>query len=291
MDQADKLRELAKVHRPAAAVLNNKRTIAVASGKGGVGKTNFSVNISIALNQLGQKVILLDADLGMANIDVLCGLSPKYNLGHVINNKKSFGEIVIECCGGINVIPGVSGVEELTSLNLEQQQIFFEQLEIFDKVDMSKILVIDIGAGMAPTVINFLLASNESIIITTPEPTAMMDAYAIIKTIVGKKPDADISIIVNMVKSKEEAVQVFHSMSMITQQFLNHQLQYLGHILSDPVVSKCVKQQSPFLLSYPHSQASKCVREIALRLLNRKDTVHRGGIKNLFERLGSFFGG
>lgn len=293
MDQAEKLRELAKVHRPVLSEIStNRRVIAVASGKGGVGKTNFSVNLAIALTQLEQKVLLLDADLGMANIDVLCGLSPKYNLGHVISGAHPLSEIVVECCGGIQVIPGVSGVEELTSLTGEQQQTFFNEMEKFDHLNESKLFIIDIGAGMGPTVINFMLASSECIVITTPEPTAMMDAYALIKTVIAKKEDIHLSLVVNMVKSKEEALQVFHSMSMITKQFLNHQLHYLGYLLSDPHVSKSVKQQTPFILSNANALVSRCVRDIALQLVQREDSVPvKRSIRGLFERFSTFLGG
>lgn len=292
MDQAEKLREMARVHRTPKINLPDRRIISVASGKGGVGKTNFSVNLAIALNQLEQQVMLLDADLGMANIDVVCGLSPKFNLGHVISGSRSFQDIVLDCFNGVSVIPGVSGVEDLTSLTVKQQQRFFDELEKFDALHTSKTLLIDIGAGMGPTVINFMLASSECIVITTPEPTAMMDAYALIKTIIGRKPEADIGVVVNMVRSKEEGLQVFHSMSMIAQQFLNHPLQYIGHLLTDPAVSKSVKTQSPFLLSHPGSPVSKCVREIALKLSNRQGPVQQEmSLRGIFERFSSFLGG
>ncbi len=266
----------------------SKRIITVASGKGGVGKTNFSVNIAIALNQLKEKVMILDADLGMANIDVLCGLTPKYNLEDVIDHGKSFEDVVLDVFGGVKIIPGVSGVENLTSLDREQQHRFFTQMGRYEEIDDTRIVFIDTGAGMGPPVINFMLAGTENIIITTPEPTSIMDAYALIKTILGKNPKADISLVVNMVKNREEGIRIFSSIHRITKTFLDSNINYLGHIVYDRSVSRSVKQQKPYYLTHPSGKTGTCIKEIAVRMIDRQnETVAEGGIRNFFKRMSS----
>lgn len=266
----------------------DKRIITVSSGKGGVGKTNFALNAAIAMSRLKEKVMILDADLGMANIDVLCGLTPRFNLGDVVRRAKSIEEVVVEVFDGIKIVPGISGVEDLTSLNIDQQMYFFEELSRYEKDDDTDLVLIDIGAGMNPTVIDFMLACNENIVITSPEPTSMMDAYALIKTVVRKSPDTYIHIVVNMARSRDEAERVFSSMNRISEKFLKKELNYLGHIVFDKAVPAAVKRQQPWFMTEPGGRAGKCVREIALRILNREDEIERqGGIRSFFKRMSS----
>lgn len=272
----------------AERVISGKRIISISSGKGGVGKTNFTMNTAISMHLLKERVMILDADLGMANIDVLCGLTPRYNMGDVISRRKSLEDVIIKTYGGIKIIPGVSGVEDLTSLDSEQRDFFFEALSEYEDVDDTDIVLIDIGAGMGKTVIDFMRACNENIIITTPEPPSLMDAYALIKTIIRKKPDADVSIVVNMAKSREEGYRVYRSINRIANKFLNTELKYIGHIVFDKSVPMAVKMQKPYFLSFPRSRVSVCIREITLRMLNRENgTPKESGIRQFFKRISS----
>lgn len=294
-DQAAKLRVLANQSQYKKKLtptrLRHKRVLTVASGKGGVGKTNFTLNIAIALNQLSERVMILDADLGMANVDVLCGLTPKYNLAHVLSHVKNFHEIVLDCFNGVKIVPGVSGIDTLSELDRSQQLFFFQELENYEKTDTSELLLIDIGAGLSPAVLNFILAGSENIIVTTPEPTALMDAYALIKTIFLKKESAHIKLVVNMVRSEREALQIYNSLNAIVKKFMNLHIEYLGFIYHDKNVSVAVKKQVPLLLNTPEAPASRCLRKIAQTIamsnnvnINKKTR----GIKGLFEKI-SFF--
>lgn len=264
----------------------NTRIIAVASGKGGVGKTNFSLNIAVALKELEENVTILDADLGMANIDVLCGLAPKYNLGDVIRRERRLEEVILEIFGGVKLIPGVSGVEAFTAIDKTDQVSFLREIKKLETKEVPGIVLIDVGAGMGTGVIGFLLAASEIIIITTPEPTALMDAYALIKTVLLKQPDADVGIVVNMVKSREEAERIFSSVNRITGSFLHKEIKYLGHIINDKAVQQSVKKQTPYYLAYPNSKAGECIREIAGKISRKSaDVEHKGGIQAFFKRM------
>ncbi len=272
--------------------LENKRVITVASGKGGVGKTNFSVNISLALKKLNKKVMILDADVGMANIDVVCGLTPKYNMGDVIYGSKRLDEVILDNFEGIKIVPGVSGVTNLADLNPSQQQFFFEELSRYEDTDDSEIVIIDIGAGMSASVMNFMLAGNENIIIVTPEPTSIMDAYALIKTLLNKNPNADLNMVVNMVRNPKEAMEVYNAMKRIIIKFLGSNIHYLGHIVTDKVVSKAVRRQQPFFLAYPDSQAGTCIYQIAHSLIKKPyPDIRTDSIKGFFKRMSSFVRG
>jgi len=267
-----------------------QRVLSVASGKGGVGKTNFCVNIAIALSRMGEPVMILDADLGMANIDVLCGLSPIYNLEDLIRGHKSMGDVIMKVYGGVKIIPGVSGVEELTAMNPDQHRHFFRELNQYETETDTGIFLIDIGAGMSPDVIRFMIAADENIIVTTPEPTAIMDAYALIKTIARKKPDTRMQVVVNMVQNESEAMQVFSSVNRITQSFLGLELSYLGYIFKDEIVSKSVKRQKPYYLTHPHSRAGTCIRHIAEKLRHPENPVQKkSGILSFFRRMTAAF--
>ncbi len=264
----------------------NTRIIAVASGKGGVGKTNFSLNIAVALKELKENITILDADLGMANIDVLCGLAPRFNLGDVIRRERRLEEVILEICGGIKLIPGVSGVEALTSIDKTDQLSFLQEIRKLESEGRFGIVLIDVGAGMGAGVTGFLLAAGEIIIITTPEPTALMDAYALIKTVLLKKPNADVGVVVNMVKSKDEAERIFSSINRITSSFLHKEIKYLGYIRNDRAVQLSVKKQTPYYLAYPNSKAADCIREIAGGISRKgSEMQHRGGIQSFFKRM------
>ena len=270
-DQAAKLRELAQKTKTTGDLSRSsqKRIIAITSGKGGVGKTNLSVNLAIGLTGLGKRVMLMDADLGMANIDVILGVTPKYNLYHVLKGQRSIEEIVIEGPRGVKVIAGGSGISELANVGSEQRTRFIESMdELEDDFD---IFLVDTSAGITDNVMGFLMAANEVIVVTTPEPTAITDAYGIISTLssMQKKDKSNAKLIVNRVKSKQEGRVVAERIKTVAKQFLSIYVENLGIIYDDASVGEAVKKRQPFILSYPHSKASACVNDLANKLVNQ----------------------
>ncbi len=285
LDQAEKLRQYIEptLAEKKSELVTDKRIIAVTSGKGGVGKTNISVNLSIGLAKLGKKVLLLDADIGMANVDLLVGLTPKFNLQHVLLNQKSLPEVLLTGPAGINIIPGVSGAMGFGNLTNDQKSLFFQELSHLEAHDYT---IIDTSAGMSQNVMNFVLAADEVFVVTTSEPTAMMDAYAIIKTIIKHNPSAKIQVIPNMVASKKEAEHVFSTLDNITEKFLGRHLNLLGYLIRDVNVIKAVKNQSPFILSSPDSQAGVCIRDIVAQITktSKPQGLKFNGLIRFFEQ-------
>ncbi|HZD59698.1 MAG TPA: MinD/ParA family protein [Anaerolineae bacterium] len=269
---------------------NNTRIIAISSGKGGVGKSNLVVNLGIALAMRSKKVAILDADLGLANIDVLLGINPKYNLQHLVDGKKTVHEILLDGPHAIKVVPGGSGIPELANLSDDKQQKIIEDfVELDSEADIA---LIDTGAGISKNVIAFILAAREAIIITTPEPTAITDAYGLIKVITQRDIDVDMKIVVNMVSSEKEGQEIAGRIVIATRQFLNKRIEVLGYITSDGSVNASVRRQKPFILEYPGARASRCIKQIAASLdITNGDDMHlanrngfRGFLSRLFER-------
>ncbi|NCO66349.1 MAG: hypothetical protein COW32_01770 [Candidatus Aquicultor secundus] len=274
---------------PAASTFST-RVIAISSGKGGVGKSNLVANLGIALAMRGKKVILLDADLGLANIDVLFGINPKYNLKNLVDGDKTMQEILVTGPHSIKIVPGGSGIPELANLSDEQQQKLLESFVSLERE--ADITLIDTGAGIAKDIISFILAAREALIITTPEPTAITDAYGLIKVLTQRDPNVDIKIVVNMVSSEKEGQEIAGRIVMATRQFLNKRIEPVGYIVSDPSVNMSVRKQQPFILGYPGARASKCIKQIAASLDQvSTDDIQitgrnglRGFLSRLFER-------
>ena len=255
MDQAANLRKLVLENNNTSTSTSKKRTktIAITSGKGGVGKTSISVSLAIALAKGGSSVTLLDADLGLANINVILGIIPKYNLYHVIKGKKKLKDIVIEVPEGIKIIAGASGFHQLANLDPKQRANFIESISELDSDDF---MIVDTGAGVGQNVLSFVMAVDEVVVVTTPEPTAVTDAYGIIKSIASQSPDKVIKLIVNRVQSVAEGKRVAQRVINIAGQFLNIKIENLGFIYDDDYVPKSVRNQKPFIVSYPKSKAS-----------------------------------
>ena len=281
IDQATTLRLMAAVSldgtlaptatlptEPLWATTKLAQTIAVASGKGGVGKSNVAVNVALELAELGHRVTLLDADMALANADVLLGITPKYHLGHVLTGQRTLQEVQIEVTEGLRLIPGGSGIAELASLSLEQQTRLIAELRAIETD--SDFMIIDTAAGIAGNVIGILKAVAEVIIVTTPDPTALVDAYATIKLIHQFSTDTSIRIVVNDVVELGDADRVFKQLRTTTARFLNRDIDYLGAIPHDSELIEAVREQRPVVQYAPDTPASRALRLIARHLeINR----------------------
>jgi flagellar biosynthesis protein FlhG len=265
------------------------RVVAVTSGKGGVGKTNFSTNLSLTLAKSGKRVIVLDADLGLANLHVIMGVNPPYNLEHVMRGEKSLRDILHSGPSGVKIIAGGSGITELANLDEPTRLAFVSGMRELDT--LADVSLIDTGAGLSRNVLAFLCAVEEIIVVTTPEPTAITDAYATIKVVSMENPTAKQSLVVNMAHSEAEAEAVAERLILIAERFLNVKLEFLGFIPQDPTVSKAVRTQSPFVLSQPSCLAAQGVQRIAEQLgYFKSEPASSAGFSGLLNRMQRFFG-
>ncbi len=267
---------------------SSARILAVTSGKGGVGKSNVVANLALALGRLGKSVIVFDADLGMANLDVLFGVRPTHTLYHVVKGKRDLTEILVPCGVGVKFIAGGSGMRELADLDAEGKERLLSALRRLER--FADILLIDTGAGISSNVMRFVSAAREVLLVTTPEPTAMADAYGVIKAVcaaVEAPPSVD--VVVNRVKSPDEAAFVARRLAKVAARFLEFKSGYAGYVLEDPVVPRAVKLQKPFVEAYPNSPASVCIANIAANLIGvepRRKAAANGGLGvSLFEGL------
>lgn len=258
------------------------RIIAICSGKGGVGKSNFSVNLGIAFSQLGKKVTILDADLGLANINILINSTPRYNLLHFIKKEKKLSEIIQQTEYGIKIISGGSGFSELTLLS-EPERI--ELINEFSILENDDILLIDTPAGASKNVLMFLQAANDIIVITTPEPTALADAYALIKiiTVFIPREKIDLKLIVNKANSYSQALQTAEKISNIARMFLSLPIHYLGFIHTDKQMEYAVLNKIPIIIRTPNSRASVSIKHIAKALSDVTD--YKSNFEKLFGAL------
>ncbi len=241
------------------------RTIAVSAGKGGVGKTNVSVNLAITLAKQGQKVLLLDADLGLANIDVLLGLHPRQNLAHVFDGQCELDEVLLEGPEGIKIIPASSGVEKMTQLLPQDHagliNAFSQLTEHFD------VLIIDTAAGISDSVVSFTKAAQEILLVVCDEPTSITDAYAMIKILSREHQVNNFHILANMVRSASEGRQLFQKLYRVTEHFLDVTMDYVGAIQEDDLLKKSVKQQQAVVKAYPSSKSARAFEKLAQQVL------------------------
>lgn len=282
--QAEQAEELKKIMGNIQPVKNTKKTriIAVASGKGGVGKTNVSINLAIAYARLKKKVIVMDADLGLANVNVVMGVIPKYNLYHVVRKQKTMREVILDTSYGIQIVAGASGFSKIANLEEEERRSFIEELQELNYAD---VIIIDTSAGVSGNVLSFVEAADDVLVVTTPEPTSITDAYGLIKIMSTEIENQDMSLklIVNRAQSVTEAKKVQQRVISIAGQFLNLKLDYLGYVYEDPIVPQAVRRQTPFLALDPNSRPSECLMHIASRLENL-EYKEGGGMSRLLKR-------
>lgn len=286
MDQAEKLRNMVKQQsRPK----NIARVITVTSGKGGVGKTSTAVNLAIQLSRLGKRVVIFDADFGLANIEVMLGIRPTHNLADLMFRGKRLNEIIVNGVEDVKFISGGSGIQELTKLTKDQIVYLTHKLQELD--DIADIILIDTSAGIGEAVIDFVTASSEVILIATPEPTSITDAYALLKTLNRKTEfsteNTVIKLLANRVTSDAEGNEVQEKLNVVSNRFLNIDLGYIGCVPHDNNITKAVIQQSPISISYPNSVATKAYEELAEKLCFDIKAISREkkGVAHLFKNL------
>jgi flagellar biosynthesis protein FlhG len=262
-EQAAELRELMHKDKPESQT-HHTRVIAITSGKGGVGKTSIALNMAIAYAQTGKKVILIDCDMGMANVNVMMSIVPQYNLMHVINGQKKMSEIIQSTEYGIQFVAGANGFSKIANLSSEELDNFAMQFNTLGNAD---IIIIDTGAGVADNVLKFIAAADEVYVVTTPEPTAITDAYGIIKIITTElSKDIKLNLLVNRAKSAEEAKKVSERIINIVGQFLNFKVHNIGFVYEDNVVQNSIARQKPFIIVSPSSKPAICIKHIVSRI-------------------------
>lgn len=294
-DQAENLRQLVErlnaprvVGKPADSRANC-RVIAITSGKGGVGKTNISVNFALDMASKGKKVLLFDADMGLANVDVMLGIVPHFNLAHVLTGQKTLAEIITDGPNGIKIVAsGSGGVRELADLNDEQRTKFLDALLALQ--NQSDLILIDTGAGLHRNVLAFVLAAEEVVVVTTAEPTSLMDAYGMIKILYREKKNPIISVIVNMASTQAEADEAGKKLTILARRFLNLEIDYLGFVPRDMAMIKAVKEQKPVILSAPNCLAALSIRQLVDAVLLGKTHKNDGNLAGFFKRVTQIFG-
>ncbi len=270
MDQAVTLRRLSQgtsFSTPRTASSSSMlRGLAVASGKGGVGKTNTVANLGYALSSMGKRVLVLDADMGLGNIHILLGLAPRYTLQHVISGERGIEDIIIRGPGGLDILPAASGTRKFSNLTGEEMLTLKTELEVLES--NYDFILFDLGAGISSNVTYFCSAAKDVAVITSSEPTSFADAYAFMKVLSRDFDKRDFKLIVNSVKSKKESLDVFSRLSQVSDRFgLDIRIDLLGHIVHDPVVSTAVRRQMLFTEKYPNSPAAMCIYDIADNLV------------------------
>ncbi|MCL2082108.1 MAG: MinD/ParA family protein [Oscillospiraceae bacterium] len=278
-DQASALRQIVgnlKKQRDERPSEQGARLICVTSGKGGVGKTSIAVNLAISLVKKGLRVLLMDADFGLSNVDLMMGVSPPFDLSHVLSGKKQMRDVVAQGPGGVQVVAGGSGMRSL--IQMTETQLVDIMGVLVSLEDIADMIILDTGAGITPLIMRMIRASQEAIVITTPEPTAIMDSYALVKSLASGKSDTQLRLIVNRARSAEEGEAAIQKFLAVVRLYLKNEIVSLGYLLNDTSVEKGVRQQQPFVLSYPRSVAAKNIEEIAWKLMGATPNQTPGGL-------------
>lgn len=285
MDQAERLRniikkqELPEMKKPVAKV------ITVTSGKGGVGKSSISVNLAIQLSRMGKRVVIFDADFGLANIEIMLGLHPKFNLADMMYRGKSLNDIIMYGPENVGFISGGSGIQELANLSRDQVITLIQKLNELD--DYADVIIVDTGAGISDTVLEFVAASEEVLLVATPEPTSITDAYALLKTLNKKasyRPEKTVvKMIANQVHGNRDAKELFEKLGLVVSKFLDIEVEYLGSVPYDHNMQKAIMKQSPISILDPLSNTARALNKIANQLeQNMEQEEEHYGIVKLF---------
>ncbi len=285
MDQAAGLRVSSERMNLAPTPGHRVRVVSVTSGKGGVGKTNIVVNLAYALAKRGKRVMILDADVGLANVDILLGLTPQYTIQHLLNGEKKLSDILVKGPGGILILPASSGIQELAELTREQRLQILSAFETMDRV--IDVLIIDTGAGISSNVMYFNVAAHEIIVVVSPEPTSITDAYALMKVMSLRYAEHHFCLLVNGVKGKKDADEVFKKLSMVSERFLNISITYLGYLPYDDHVKKAVRLQKIVVEQYPTAPISLSFETLADKFLKTPlpVTSNHGNVKFFWRQL------
>ena len=287
MDQAQQLRNLIKsgthTSRPLA------RVITVTSGKGGVGKSNTAINLAIWLKKLGQRVIILDADFGLANIEIMFGTVPKHNLCDLIYQGKNIKEVITWGPGDVGFISGGSGIASLSNLSREYLTYIIQNLAERDAI--ADVIIMDTGAGISDAVLEFLVASGEILLVTTPEPTSITDSYSLLKAL-NRHPrfsreNTMIKVVANRVNKAEDGAGLYRKLNSVVSRYLNLQIEYLGSVPQDQALADAVMQQTPVSLANPNAKSAKAYEEITARLMNLEisGNIKKRGMAAFFSHL------
>ena len=284
MDQADQLRKLVNKQKKVRKV---SRVITVTSGKGGVGKSTLTVNLAIQMSRMGKRVIILDADFGLANIEVMLGIRPVYNLADLMFRGRDLKDIITEGPEGIGFISGGSGIQELSRLT--RDQVIYLVQKLYELDELADIILVDTGAGIADSVLEFVSASNEVLLVATPEPTSITDAYALLKTLNRKsdyaRESTSIKMVANRINNEEEGLSLHSKLGVVVEKFLNISIEYLGGIHQNANCQKAIMQQQPITMLDPDCTTSKEIKAIAAKLLDIEIEEKEGkGIAQLFNR-------
>ena len=276
------VKELAKI----AIQSSRKATVlAIASGKGGVGKTNISANLAICLAAAGRRVAVFDADFGLANLDIILGVSSKYNLSHFVKGCRSLEEICQPVCSGVDIVCGLAGIEGLVDMSDFVRERVIRALEVL--ADNYDIVIVDTAAGIGRTVMAFCMASAHTVLVATPEPAAITDVYTLLKTLAIKQYDGRLSLLVNMAGNVAEGKKVYRQIALAATQFLNVRLNYAGVLVRDEHVNLAVKKRQPVVLEYPKCVASQSIMTVAARL--SKVPVNNIAEQSFFKKVVNWF--
>lgn len=287
MDQAEQLRNIIKLNSQPARPL--ARVITVTSGKGGVGKSNVSINLAIQLRKLGQRVIILDADFGLANIEIMFGTVPKHNLCDLIYQGKNIKEIITWGPEDVGFISGGSGIAGLSNLTRDYLSYIIQNLAELDAI--TDVIIVDTGAGISDAVLDFLVASGEILLVTTPEPTSITDSYSLLKAL-NRHPRfsreaSQIKVIANRVEAGEEGKALFNKLNTVVTRYLKLQIEFLGAVPYDNQLSRAVMQQTPVSIQNPNAKSAKAFEGIAAVLMNKEvsQMVPRRGMAAFFSHI------
>ena len=293
MDQAAGLRRMVNMETAVPSetdVKNNIRStpfrvISVTSGKGGVGKTSITANLAVAFQKFNKRVLILDADLGLANMDIMLGINPRYTISNVLSGEKNLEDVIIPTPAGFKLLPAASGMQELTELDENQKRFLLGELDaLHEEFD---IILIDTSAGISSNVMYFNFAAMERLVVLTNEPTSLTDAYALIKVLTTKYNQKKFKILINLVQDGNEADRIFRSLSIAADKYLQSpSLDYIGWIPYDKMLPKAIRRQKPLINTHPDTPASKSIMSLAEKILFKDEELNfEGDIKFFWRRL------